>query len=122
LKTIAEAASEHVERLAVHIGSRPIGSTANPAAADYISDVFRRSGLALQTQEILCPDWATEDTSLDLNGESLEASANTFSPARHISTEWFGGETPAETIRLVVDFIEVLDEKDLSWSRPEKQS
>ena len=121
MKTIAEAASEHVERLAIHIGSRLVGSTANLSAADYIGDGFRRSELALHTQEISCPDWA-EDISLDLNGESLAASANTFSPVYNISTEWMSGEPPVETVRLAMDLIEALDEKELSWSRPEKQS
>jgi aminopeptidase YwaD len=96
LKTIADAALEHVERLAVHIGSRLIGSTANLAAADYISEVFRRCSLALETQEISCPDWIAEQTSLDLKGESLEASANTFSPSCDISASLVPVCTPAE--------------------------
>ena len=96
MKTIAEAASEHVERLAVHIGSRPIGSTANLAAADYIGEVFQRCGLALETQEIPCPDWIDEQTSLELNGESLEAFANTFSPSCDISAQVIPVCTPAE--------------------------
>jgi aminopeptidase YwaD len=87
LKTITDAYGtlEHVKHLAVHIGSRLIGSTANLAAADYISDVFKQSGLSLEKQEISCPDWIEEHTSLELNGKMLEASANTFSPACNIS-------------------------------------
>jgi aminopeptidase YwaD len=98
LKTIADAHGtlEHVEHLAVQIGSRPIGSTANLAAADYISDVFKRSGLALETQEIPCPAWSAELTSLELHGEPLEASANTFSPSCNTSSETIPVCTPAE--------------------------
>lgn len=75
----------HVEHLAVHIGSRPIGSPANLAAADYISEVFRQSGLSVEMQDIPCPEWAAVHTSLELNGEALEASANTFSPSCDVS-------------------------------------
>jgi aminopeptidase YwaD len=34
--------------------------------------------------------------------------------------EWISGEKLAETVRLVLDLIEVLDSKDLLWSRPKK--
>jgi len=80
LKTIVDAFGtlEHVERLAVQIGSRMIGSTANLAAADYISGIFDQSGLSLEKQEISCPNWIEEHITLELNGEILEASANTF--------------------------------------------
>jgi len=87
LKTISDAYGtlEHVKHLSVHIGSRPIGSTANLAAADYISDVFKQAGLTLEKQEFSCPDWIEEHSSLELNGELLEAFANTFSPPCNIS-------------------------------------
>jgi aminopeptidase YwaD len=96
LKTIADGTLEHVKHLAVHIGSRPIGSPANLAAAAYISQVFEQSGLFLEKQEISCPDWVEEHTSLELNGEPLEASANTFSPSCNISTVTIPVCTPAE--------------------------
>jgi aminopeptidase YwaD len=86
----------HVRHLAVHIGSRPIGSPANLAAADYISEVFKQAGLSLEKQEISCPDWVAEQTSLELKGESLEASANTFSPSCNISAATIPVCTPAE--------------------------
>ena len=87
MKTIADGALEHVRSLAVDIGTRPIGSPANLAAADYIHDVFQRSGLAVERQEIPCPDWAAEHTSLAFHGEPLEAFANTFSPSCEIAAE-----------------------------------
>jgi aminopeptidase YwaD len=96
LKTIADGTLEHVKHLAVHIGSRPIGSTANLAAADYISEVFKQSSFSLERQEISCPDWTEEHTSLELNGEPLEASANTFSPSCNISAATTPVGTPAE--------------------------
>jgi aminopeptidase YwaD len=98
LKTIADAFGtlEYVKHLAVHMGSRPIGSTTNLAAADYISETFKQSGLSIEGQEISCPNWAEEHTSLELNGEILEASANTFSPSCDISAATVPVCTPAE--------------------------
>jgi aminopeptidase YwaD len=98
LKTIVDAFGtlEHVEHLAVQIGSRMIGSTANLVAADYISGIFEQSGLSLEKQEISCPNWIEEHTALELNGEILEASANTFSPSCDISAATISVCTPAE--------------------------
>ena len=96
MKTIADGTLEHVERLAVQIGCRPIGSKANLAAADYISEVFQRCGLSVERQEISCPNWIDEHTSLALDGELLEASANTFSPSCNISAPTTSVCTPAE--------------------------
>ena len=87
MKPISHRALEHVEYLSVQIGSRPIGSRANFAAAAYISDVFKQNGYFLETQDIPCPEWTADHTSLKLNGESLEACANTFSPSCSISAE-----------------------------------
>ena len=96
MKAIGERAFEHVEHLAVGIGNRPIGSAANQAASDYISEVFGSCGLSLETQQIPCPDWFVEHTSLELDGEMLEASANTFSPSCDISAALIPICTPAE--------------------------
>ena len=85
MKSLADQALEHVKHLAVQIGSRPIGSPANLAAAGYISEVYTICGLSVERQEIPCPDWTAEQTSLDLNGDLLEASANTFSPSCNVS-------------------------------------
>jgi aminopeptidase YwaD len=73
-------ALEHVRRLSVEIGPRPVGSAANHAAADYIESVFRAIGLTVERQEFACPDWEHEATRLELDGESRVAAANTFSP------------------------------------------
>jgi len=99
LKTSTEGTLEHVKHLAVNIGSRPIGSPANLAAAEYISGVFKESGLSVEKQEVSCPNWIEEDTSLELNGEALEASANTFSPSCTISAATLPVCTPAELER-----------------------
>ena len=87
---------EHVERLSVQIGSRPIGSAANRQAAEYIRQVFEGAGLSVEQQEIPCPEWSADHTSLALDGEVLEASVNTFSPSCDISAETVPVCTPAE--------------------------
>jgi aminopeptidase YwaD len=58
--------------------------------------VFKQSGLSVERQEIPCPDWVAEHTSLELAGEPLEASANTFSPSCDISAEMIPVCTLAE--------------------------
>ena len=96
MKTINDKALEHVQQLAVQIGTRLIGSPANQAAADYLRAVFEQNGLSVERQEISCPDWVEEHTSLELNGEMLEASANTFSPSCNIDATIVPVGTPAE--------------------------
>jgi aminopeptidase YwaD len=71
----------HLERLAGEIGIRTIGSSGDHAAAAYIEGVFRAAGLSVTFQDYPCPDWEAVFTTLALDGERLEAAANTFSPA-----------------------------------------
>lgn len=54
------------------------------------------SGLFVEKQEISCSAWKAEQTSLELNGEFLEASANTFSPSCAVSAPTEPVCTPAE--------------------------
>jgi hypothetical protein len=96
LKAIGEQALKHVKHLTIDIGCRPIGSPANLAAADYISQVFTGAGLRLERQPILCSDWSADQIRLSLNGELLEAAANTFSPGCEISAPTIAVCTPAE--------------------------
>ncbi|HEY3475620.1 MAG TPA: M28 family peptidase, partial [Anaerolineales bacterium] len=91
-----DGALEHVEHLSVQIGSRPIGSAANRKAAQYIRQVFEGAGLAVAEQEIPCPEWREDHTALAVDGELLEASANTFSPSCDISAKTVLVCTPAE--------------------------
>jgi aminopeptidase YwaD len=77
----AEQAMRHLVCLARDIGVRAIGSPGNHAAADYISACFQEAGLPVEIQEFPCPDWSELPASLELDGEALEAAANTFSPA-----------------------------------------
>jgi aminopeptidase YwaD len=78
---LADEAMTHVHRLAGDIGNRTMGSPGNHAAADYIADIFKSAGLAVEFQAFPCPDWAEEFTLLELEGEKLDAAANAFSPS-----------------------------------------
>ncbi|HLE51169.1 MAG TPA: M28 family peptidase [Anaerolineales bacterium] len=78
---LQDEAIGHVRRLVSDISSRMIGSPGNHVAADYIAELFRKAGLSVEFQDFPCPDWAEEFTSLELGEETLEASANTFSPS-----------------------------------------
>ena len=102
MELLADRALEHIKHLSVQIGCRPIGSPANLAAADYIGGVFESCGLSLERQEIPCPNWAAEQTFLELNGELLEASANTFSPSCDVSAVIEPVCTPAELEAAVI--------------------
>lgn len=56
MNSIADRALAHVEHLAVQIGSRPIGSPANLAAAQYIAGVFSdRGGVSSAGDLLLAP-------------------------------------------------------------------
>ena len=86
---------EHVKHLAVEIGSRPIGSPANQASADYIEDVFKQCGLSIERQEIPCRI-GDEQTSLELNGEPLKPRRTHFLHSCDITAETVSVCTLAE--------------------------
>jgi Iap family predicted aminopeptidase len=52
--------------------------------------------------------------SLAVTSKGIRDIYHTFSD----TFEWISGEKLAETVHLALDLIEVLDNKDLSWSRP----
>ena len=71
---------QHLNRLCVEIGPRPIGSLGAHAAAEYIQGIFRQAGLDVETQRFECPVWEHLGTQLTLDGKEVEAAANAFSP------------------------------------------
>jgi aminopeptidase YwaD len=73
--------SNHLAKLCVEIGVRPIGSPANDLAADYIRDVFAALGLAVEEQPYACTGWDCAAASLAIGDETLAVEANAFSPA-----------------------------------------
>ena len=77
---IASRAMAHVEHLSVEIGPRPLGSTANQAAADHIHSVFVTCGLDVGMQDFACPRWEDDIAALCIEGRTLTAVANTWSP------------------------------------------
>ena len=81
MEQFGQTAYGHVRHLSVDIGNRALGSAAHHAAADYIAARFRDAGLAVEFQEIACPDWEALSTTLALDGQPLDAYANAFSPS-----------------------------------------
>jgi hypothetical protein len=54
--------------------------------------------------------------SIALTSKGIRDIFHTFSD----TFEWISGEKLAESVQFVLDLLEVLDEKDLSWSRPKR--
>jgi aminopeptidase YwaD len=87
-REIASRAMEHLDHLCREIGPRPVGSTANLAAADYVQGVLQNCGLDVTLQEFPCPLWEEKETRLELEGEVPSrgeragsiVTANAFSP------------------------------------------
>ncbi len=63
----------------VGLGSRPIASPANQAAADYIRETFRVAGLEVEEQPYVATAWEHRSTFLEQNGKRLDCTANAFS-------------------------------------------
>lgn len=69
----------YIENLCVEIGPRLIGSPANQAAADFIRDTFRATGLEVEEQPYPCTAWEHTATLLEVDDEPVPAIANAFS-------------------------------------------
>ena len=85
LSQMGGRAMQHVEQLSSRIGPRPLGSTANLAASDYIYQQFIRMGMAAERQPFTCPEWKSQAATLLLDGKPLPVVANTFSPSCDLS-------------------------------------
>jgi aminopeptidase YwaD len=94
--TIESEIEEHLRRLCVEIGPRPIGSPGDHAAADYIRGVFDSVGLEVEEQRFECPAWTEEETRLELDGRVLPAWANAFSPPCEVAASAVAACTIAE--------------------------
>jgi Iap family predicted aminopeptidase len=77
--------TEHVQKLSIEIGPRPVGSAGNTAAAEYIRQTLTRFGLHVEEQPYPCPDWKHFNTQLSISGAQLPATANPFSPACNVN-------------------------------------
>lgn len=89
-------AFRHVKALSVEIGARPGGSVGNQAAAAYIESVFRRCGLAVETQEFACPAWEELGAWLCFQNAALPVAANVYSPSCLLSAPLAPVQTLAE--------------------------
>jgi aminopeptidase YwaD len=96
--------THHLHKLSVEIGCRPIGSPANQAAANYVGDVFRTLGLAVEEQPYPCTGWECAGAWLSVGDEALRlrsgqaqpVEANAFSPACDVTAAVVPASTLAE--------------------------
>jgi hypothetical protein len=85
--------SEHLRKLCVEIGARPIGSPANQRAADYLSEVFHSLGLDVDEQAYACTGWDCQAAELVIGDEVQVVEANAFSPACRVVAPIVGAAT-----------------------------
>jgi aminopeptidase YwaD len=77
--TLAEKATEYLNRLCVKIPSRPVGSEGNRAATAFFADFARAQGFQVETPEFRCIDWLEKGASLTAGGETFEVHASPYS-------------------------------------------
>ncbi len=88
--------TQHLKKLCVEIGVRPVGSLANDRAADHVRDVFANLRLAVEEQAYACTGWDCAAASLTVGEEALPVEANAFSPACDVSAAVVPASTLAE--------------------------
>ena len=96
MEHLGQEAFSHARILSVDLPPRTVGSASHHAAADYIAMHFAAAGLGVERQEIPVPDWEELSTTLELNGQPLEAFANTFSPSAEVAAPTIALGTLAE--------------------------
>lgn len=94
------SAFRHLKALSAEIGARPGGSVGNQAAAAYIESVFRRCGLAVESQEFACPAWEELGAWLCLQNSALPVAANPYSPSCLVTASVTPVHTRAELEQL----------------------
>ncbi|RPI78316.1 MAG: hypothetical protein EHM41_25430, partial [Chloroflexi bacterium] len=92
----ADEAVRITKYLSLELGTRTIGSENCKKAARFIQQHFQDAGLSIHCQEFDCPDWVEESVFVNLNGETLEAYANTFSPSSNFTAPTISAGTQAE--------------------------
>lgn len=96
-QTLLETAlSSCLRHLCVDLGPRPIGSPANQAAANFIRDAFLAAGLEVEEQPYPCTAWEHASTRLEIDGQTVDASANAFSLPCDVTARVVPVGTPAE--------------------------
>lgn len=93
---LGERAYAHVRTLSVEIGPRLIGTAGHHAAAAYLERHLAQAGLAVERQPIPCPNWEEGPASVQVDGLTLPAYANTFSPAATVTAPTLALGTLAE--------------------------
>lgn len=74
-----------LEQLSGEIGPRPAGSEGQRRSEQYLAEFLAGCGLAVEIQRTDCPRWELKDLSLRVDGRALDAIANPYAPACHVS-------------------------------------
>lgn len=69
----------HIYELAVNIGERPTGSTANQRAENYISQIFTQNEFQVELQEFNCIDWEENVATLKVGGTAVDVEPSPYS-------------------------------------------
>ena len=85
-QTLESALMNHVHFFSETVGPRPVGSAAFHRAADYVRAAFTLAGLHVKELQHEIIDWQHHQTILEVDGESLVARGNVYSPACDVST------------------------------------
>jgi len=78
-QTLTQRASDHLRRICVEIGSRPVGSSQNREATAYFADTARSFGLDVQCPSFPCVHWSHAGADVTLPDSQLEAFPSPYS-------------------------------------------
>ncbi|MFN8529037.1 MAG: M28 family peptidase [Anaerolineae bacterium] len=105
----SEKAISYVHKLSNEIGSRPVGSSANHAAAGLIAAAFQSLGMMPEMLRFDAPIWKHGSTRINAGGQSLAAQANPFSPGCDVSAPLVSAGTLVElSSQLITDRVVLL--------------
>ena len=88
--------AQHMEKLVNRIGERPGGSPGCRQAEAYIERVFAGFGWEVERQAFQCPAWDDLGAELIINGRSIPAYSNAYSPSCSVRAEAVPVSTFAE--------------------------
>lgn len=93
---LAKSIESHLYVLIEEIGERPGASDNDHRTAGYIAETFDQAGWEVEEQRFDCPQWTHHQTHFTLNGDTLEAAANAYSPPCDVQAPSVASSTLAE--------------------------
>ncbi|CAM2921227.1 M28 family peptidase [Paenibacillus sediminis] len=87
MEMIQTRVMRHLKVLSSEIGVRPIGAISNHEASSYIENIFKSSGINIETQQFEIPCWENIEASLTIYGHLRKVTSNIFSPSVDVTAE-----------------------------------